>query len=181
MRLISVIVACSALAVSAPALAQAITPGMQIVDATGAAVGTVAGVQGDNILVKTDKHETLVPKASFTINGGKALFGMSQAQLNAEIEKTQTAASASIAAGATVKGLNGAEIGKIDSVSETGVIIALPSGQKIQVGRSGVRGNADGTVTVGLTAEQVNAQLQAQPPAAAPAKPAPATSAKPRK
>jgi hypothetical protein len=192
MRFISVIFASSALALSAPAFAQAatpaapaaaITPGMQVVDATGAAVGTVGAIQGDNLLIKTDKHETLVPKASFTVNNGKLLFGMTQAQLNAEIEKNQAAAQAALTAGATVKDLDGVEIGKIDSVSATGVVIALPSGQKIQVGTNAVRGNKDGTVTAGVRAAQLQAQLQAKPASpATPAKPATsATPAKPRK
>jgi preprotein translocase subunit YajC len=157
MRLISVIAAFSALALSAPALAQAIAPGMQIMDPNGGAVGTVKAVQGDNLVVTTGTHEALLPKASFTANGGKLLFGLTQAQLNAEIEKSQAASSAAIAAGATVKGLQGTEIGKIDSVTDSDVVIALPSGKKIQVARNGVRGNPDGTVTVGLTAEQLNA------------------------
>lgn len=170
MRFIPVIAALSAFALSAPAVAQAIAPGMQVTDAAGGVVGTVKAVQGDNLLISTGTHEVLLPKTGFTASGGKLLFGMTQAQLNAEIEKTQAAAQASVAAGATVKGLSGTDIGKIDSVTDSGVVIALTSGQKIQVPRNGVRGNADGSVTVGLTAEQLNAQLQSQP--ATPATPA---------
>jgi preprotein translocase subunit YajC len=176
MRFIVLTIASSALALSAgasPVFAQAaavaIAPGMQVVDASGAAVGTVTGIKGDNLVIKTDKHETLVPRVSFTIDGGKLLFGMTQAQLNAEIEKNQSAAQASLVTGATVKGLSGTEVGKIDSVTDSAVVIALPSGRKVQVGRNGVRGNPDGTVTVGLTAEQLNAQLGDK--SAAPAKP----------
>jgi preprotein translocase subunit YajC len=164
MRLLSVIAGFSALALSAPALAQAIAPGMQVTDASGGAVGTVKAVQGDNLLVNTGKHEALLPKASFSATGGKLLFGMTQAQLDAEIEKSQAAAAASVAAGATVKGLQGAEIGKIDTVSDSAVVIALPAGNKIQVARNAVRGNADGTVTVGLTAEQLAAPSQSATP-----------------
>ena len=166
MRFISVLAAFSALALSAPALAQSIAPGMQVTDPSGGAVGNVKAVQGDNLLISTGTHEVLLPKSSFTAQDGKLYFGMTQAQLNAEIEKSVAAASASIAAGASVKGLQGTEIGKIDSVTDSDVVIALPSGQKIQVARSGVRGNADGSVTVGLTAEQLSAQTQS--PAATP-------------
>jgi preprotein translocase subunit YajC len=157
MRLIPVFTAFSALALSAPALAQAIAPGMQVTDPSGGAVGTVKAVQGDNLLVSTGTHEVLLPKASFTAQEGKLYFGMTQAQLNAEIEKSKAAADAAIAAGATVKGAQGNEIGKIETVTDTDVVIALPSGKKIQIARKGVRGNADGTVTTGLTAEQVSA------------------------
>jgi hypothetical protein len=143
---------------AAPALAQGVpTVGMPITDPAGAPVGTVTGISGDNLQVKTDKYEALLPRKSFTVSGAKLLFGMTQAQLDAEIEKSQAAANAAVVAGATVKGLNGAELGKIDSLSDSNVVIALTSGKKIQVERKGVRGNADGTVTVGLTADQVEA------------------------
>jgi preprotein translocase subunit YajC len=148
---------------TAPAFAQAqaaITVGMQVTDVNGGPVGTVIAVQGDNLKVKTDKHEALLPKTGFTPSGGKLLFGMTQAELDAAIEKSMAASQASIVAGASVKGLSGTEIGKIDSVSDGNVVIALPSGRKVQVEKTGVRGNPDGTVTVGLTAEQLDAQIQ---------------------
>jgi preprotein translocase subunit YajC len=166
MRLITGLLVGMALTLAAPmtpAFAQAasgITVGMQVTDTSGAPVGTVTSIQGDNLMVKTDKHEALLPKASFTPNAGKLLFGMTQAELNAEIEKNLAAAAAAVAPGASVKGLSGTEIGKIDSVTDGNVVIALSSGRKVQVARTGVRGNPDGTVTVGLTAEQLDAQVQ---------------------
>lgn len=172
MRLIIGTLAAVGIALASPAAAQAqaaINVGMQITDAAGGAVGTVSGIKGDNILVKTDKHEVLLPKSSFTAGGGKLLFGMTQAQLDAEIEKTASAASAAIVAGAAVKSVDGAPVGTIDSIADGKVTIALSAGQKIQVEQAGVRGNADGSVTVGLTSAQLQAQVQAQP--AAPATP----------
>jgi preprotein translocase subunit YajC len=133
---------------------------MQVTDASGGVVGTVTAIQGDNIVVKTDKHEAAIPRASFAVSNGKLLFAMTQAQLDAEIEKGLAASQAAIAPGATVKGLNGAEIGKIDSVTASGVVVALPSGKKVQIPTNGVRGNPDGTVTAGVTAEQLDAQVQ---------------------
>jgi preprotein translocase subunit YajC len=167
MRLILGTITAAALAVAvplAPAAAQAqstIAAGMQITDASGGAVGTVAAVQGDNILVKTDKHEVLLPKTSFGVADGKLLFGMTQAQLNAEIEKSVAAADAAIAAGATVKGTGGATIGTVDSVAADAITVKLTSGKLVQLPRSGVRGNPDGSVVIGLTAEQLEAQLKA--------------------
>ncbi len=166
MRLISRLAVGTALALAVPAAPvlaqapQAITVGMQVTDVSGGPVGTVTSIQGDNLLVKTDKHEALLPKAGFTPNAGKLLFGMTQAELNAAIEKSLDAAQASVVAGATVEGLAGTKIGKIDSVTESDVVIALSSGKKVQVARTGVRGNLDGTVTVGLTSEQLDAQVQ---------------------
>jgi hypothetical protein len=138
-----------------PAAAQAV--GMQVVDTSGATVGTVTAIKGDNIQVKTDKHEALLPKASFTLDQGKLLFGMTQAQLDAQIEAAAAASQKAIAAGATVNGTAGTPVGKIDSVDGENVTMTLTSGKKIQVPVSGLRGNADGTVTIGYTAEQLDA------------------------
>lgn len=163
MRLILGTFAAVSLALSAPAAAQAgINVGMAVTDAAGGAVGTVAAVQGDNILVRTDKHEALLPKSSFSVADGKLLFGMTQAELNAKIEGSLAAANSAIVAGAKVKGAGGTELGTIDAVEADKVTIALASGQKIQVGKDAVRGNADGTVSVGYTAEQLQAVIDSQ-------------------
>jgi len=154
---------------AAPAVAQApaaITVGMQVTDVSGAPVGTVQAIQGDNILVKTDKHEAVLPKVSFTPAEGKLLFGMTQAQLNTEIEKGLAAADAAIVAGATVKDPGGATVGTVEAVAADAVTIALPSGKKVQVAKSSVRGNPDGSVAIGLSAEQIEAQLGASRAAA---------------
>ncbi|HZU50903.1 MAG TPA: hypothetical protein VE968_03410 [Sphingomicrobium sp.] len=68
------------LALASAAAAQSV--GMQVVDTSGAPVGTVIAINGDNVQIKTDKHDVLLPKSSFTLNNGKLLFGMTQAQLD---------------------------------------------------------------------------------------------------
>lgn len=155
--------AAAGLFAAAPAIAQApagITVGMQVSDASGGTVGTVKAIQGANLLVETDKHEALLPKTSFSVSGGKLLFGMTQAQLDAQIEQSLSAASAAIVAGATVKGLAGAPVGTIDSVADGKVTITLQDGKKIAVTQQGLRGNPDGTVTIGYSAEQLEALVQ---------------------
>jgi preprotein translocase subunit YajC len=155
---------------AAPAAAQApagINVGMLVTDAAGGRVGTVAAINGDNLLIKTDKHEVMLPKASFTAAEGKLFFGMTQAQLDAEIEKNLAAASASVAAGATVKGLTGTAVGKIDSIADGNATISLESGKLIQVQQTALRGNPDGSVTIGYTAEQLAALVQSAPAPAA--------------
>jgi hypothetical protein len=155
MRLILGTFAALGVALAAPAAAQSV--GMQVVDTSGAPVGTVTAIQGDNIQIRTDKHDALLPKSGFTLNNGKLLFGMTQAQLDSKIEEASAASAKSIAAGATVKGSAGSDVGKIDSVAGANVTITLASGKKLQVPASGLRGNPDGTVTIGYTAEQLDA------------------------
>jgi hypothetical protein len=158
--LIAPIAAALAFAIPVAAFAQA-NPGMQVVDTSGGVVGTVKSVQGDYILVDTGSHEAMLPKASFTPTEGKLLFGMTKAQLDAEIEKSAAAANAAIKPGATVKGLNGAAVGTIDTVDAQNATLKLSSGQSVAVPLSGLRGNPDGTVLIGLTAEQLQAQVGA--------------------
>ena len=157
--------------VSGPAVAQAgITVGMQVTDANGGGVGTVAGISGNNLLIKTDKHEAQIPRTSFSVSNGKLLFGMTQAQLDAQIEQSSAAASAAIVAGATVKGVGGAVVGTIESLADGKVTIALQDGKKIAIPQAGVRGNSDGSVTIGYTAAQLETMLQSNaPPADTPA------------
>jgi preprotein translocase subunit YajC len=157
MRLILGTFASLGLAVAAPVTAQSV--GMPIVDTAGAPVGTVTAIQGDNLQIKTDKHEALLPKASFTVDGNKLLFGMTQAQLNSAIEDSTAASQKAIVAGATVNGSAGSTVGKIEAVDNSQVTISLTSGKRIAVPSNAVRGNADGTVTIGYTAEQLEALL----------------------
>lgn len=147
----------AALGVTLAAAASAQSVGMQVVDTSGGLVGTVTAVQGANIQIKTDKHDALLPKSGFTLSNGKLLFGMTQAQLDSKIEEATAASAKAIAAGATVTGSAGTPVGKIDSVAGSNVTITLASGKKLQVPASGLRGNQDGTVTIGYTAEQLDA------------------------
>lgn len=170
MRLIVGTLTAVGLALASPAVAQAqagVNVGMQVTDAAGGLVGTVTAIKGDNLLVKTAKHEALLPKSSFTVANGKLLFGMTQAQLDAEIEKNLAAANAAVVAGATVNGSAGTAVGKIESVADGNVVIALDSGKKIQVPQTALRGNADGSVTIGYTADQLQALVQGEPAAQA--------------
>jgi preprotein translocase subunit YajC len=163
MRIIVGTLTAVGLMIAAPAVAQAqavSAVGMQVTDASGMPVGTVTAVKGDNLLVKTDKHEALLPRSSFTVSKGKLLFGMSQAQLDAEIEKNLAAASAALVPGATVNGISGAKVGTVESVADGKATITLVSGKKIAVPEAGLRGNTDGTVTIGYSADQLEALVQ---------------------
>ena len=142
----------------APSIAQ--NAGTPIVDTSGGGVGTVVRVDGANIVIKTDQHEVALPKTSFTAHEGKLLFGMTQAQLNAEVEKSKAEAAKSIAAGATVKGSSGAVVGTIEAMDDETITIKLASGSLVRVPRSGVAAG-NGEVVIGLTAEELQAQVPA--------------------
>lgn len=173
MRTIMIALALSAAAVSAPAFSQApagISAGMTVKDTSGGTVGTVARVDSGFVIVKTDKHEVRLPANSFTPHEGALLFGMTQAQLNAEVEKSLAAAAAKIAPGAAVTGTAGAAVGTIAAVDDQTVTIKLASGNLVRVPRTGVAPGPNGVV-VGATAADLEA-------AAKPAAPAPAATPK---
>jgi len=151
----------------APGFAQTDTAfaiGTQVTDAKGGAVGTVTAVNGDVVTVKTDRLEANLSKSSFTANEGKLLVGLTQAELNAAVEKDKAAADASLAVGAEVKGTGGATLGTIDAIDSEYVTIKLASGNKVRIPRAGIVGSATGAV-VGLTAEQLEAQVSGEAPA----------------
>ena len=137
-----------------------ISVGMQVTDVNGGRVGTVTGLQGENVMIRTDRHDALLPKTSFTPAEGKLLFAMTAAELNAEIDKSLAAADAAVVAGATVKGSAGTAVGTLEEVDAETATIKLASGKSIRVPRSGVRGDPDGSVLIGLTAEQLEAQVE---------------------
>ena len=67
-------------AIAIPASAQtagsAITLGMQVVDTSGGAVGTVVAIKDNILTIKTDRHEAVIGTDSVTPHEGKLLFGM---------------------------------------------------------------------------------------------------------
>lgn len=152
-------------AVIAP-LATTFGVGMAVVDTQGGAVGTITAVGADTVTVKTAKHQAALPKTSLTISEGKALFGLSQADLDASIERTLAAApGAGLKVGAAVKGKDGGSVGTVDLVAADNVTIRLSDGQKISIPRSGIGVDADGSGLIGLTSSELMAQIKAARPA----------------
>lgn len=145
-------------AVSVPAAA-AVTVGAVVKDTKGGEVGTIVKVEGDQLVLKTDRHEVRLPVSSFTATKDGALFGLTQAQLNTEVDKAAAAAAAQIVVGATVKGAAGAAVGTIEAIDAGVVTLKLSSGTSIRLPRSAIGGGPNGPV-IGLTAEQIEAEAK---------------------
>lgn len=147
-----------------PALAQAAAidspamVGKTVLDPRGGVVGQVTGARDGLLFVKTDRHETSLPTSSFTFQQGKLYIAFTQAQLNAEVEKTLATIAQSLAPGAAVKGSGGTVIGAIESIDAEFATIKLPSGQSIRIPRSGIAGTPGGAV-IGMTAAQLEAAV----------------------
>lgn len=155
-----VALASASLALATPGFAQAtgFAVGAQVLDSSGNPVGTVTSVNGDVVTVKTDKLDANLGKASFAQQDGKLYIGMTQAELNALVEKDKAAAEASLAVGAPVKGTAGTQIGTIEAIEAEFVTIKLDSGKSIRIPRGGIAGSANGAV-IGLTAAELEAQV----------------------
>jgi preprotein translocase subunit YajC len=157
-------------AAQAPA-GTAISAGMAVKDSNGGDVGTIAKVDGQFVVVKTDKHEVRLPATSFTPHQGALLFGMTRDQLNAEVDRSLAAAAARLGPGATVADPAGATIGAITAIDAQWVTVKLTSGTELRLPRSAVAAGPNGAV-VGSTAAQLEAAAKAAAPAATPAAPA---------
>jgi hypothetical protein len=145
-----------------PPVATTFGVGMAVVDTLGAPVGTITAIAADTVTVKTARHQAQLPKTSLTISEGKALFGLSQADLDASVERTLAATGLKV--GATVKGKGGASVGTIDALDGENVTIRLSGGQRISIPRTGIAVDVDGGGLIGLTASELEAQVKAAQP-----------------
>lgn len=137
-----------------------ISSGMIIKDTAGGVVGTVKSVEGDYLIIKTDKHEAKLPKSSFTVANGGLLAGITQAQLNESIEAEFAKAKAQIVAGASVIGSAGQPVGTIDAVYGEQFTLKLTTGEMVQLPMNSVVPGEKGLV-LGITADQLRAAVEA--------------------
>lgn len=144
-----------------PAVAQTASfPGAKVSDTAGGEVGTIAREDGDFVILKTDKHEVRLPKASFTAHNGGFIMAMTQAEVNAAVEKSLADADKTIVAGASVTGSQGAAVGTVEAVDAEHVTVKLSSGKTVKLPRSGVAPGPNGAV-IGMTAAELEAAAAA--------------------
>jgi preprotein translocase subunit YajC len=143
-----------------PAFAQAaqanIAAGAQVKDTAGGDVGTVTKVDGQFVILKTDKHEVRLPVSSFTAHQGHFIMAMTRDQLNAEVDKTKAAASAKLVAGATVTGSQGGNVGTIEAIDDQFVTVKLTSGKMVRLPRPAIAPGPNGGV-IGMTVAELEA------------------------
>lgn len=163
--------------IAAPAFAQAAAPatppaaagqatisvGAQVSDTQGGAVGTITKVDGDYVILKTDKYDVRLPVASFTPTDKGLLLGMTQAQVNAAVEQAQANAGPILSVGAIVHDTSGGVVGTVKEFDDQFATLQLSSGLiKLPVSAFG-RG-VSGPV-IAMTAAELQAAANAQAPA----------------
>ena len=149
-------------ALAQPALAQAPAAGAQVRDTGGGEVGTITKVDGQFVILKTDKHEVRLPVSSFTAHEGAFLMAMTRDQLNAEVDKTLASASAKLVAGASVTGAQGGAVGTIDAIDAEFVTVKLTSGKLVRLPRRSVAPGPNGAV-IGMSVAELEAAAGAAP------------------
>ena len=153
------------LPVAAPAGAQTIQVGAAVKDPQGGDVGTVESVDGEFVVVRTDRHAARLPVSSFTPTAEAVLFGLTRDQLNSQIDQALAQAQQAVAVGAMVHDRDGAPIGAVESVDAETVTFKLGE-QPIRLPRASVAPGANG-LRIGATLAELQAQVAAASAAAA--------------
>mgnify|MGYP003575202484 CR=1 FL=1 len=151
----------SALAAALPLAPAAAQPaprvGATVTDQNGGTVGTITAVEGDMVIIRTDRHETQLPVTSFTVTDDAVLFGLTQAELNSRIEQALAEAAQAFQVGATVHDRDGAVVGPVEALdAETGTVKF--GEQRIRLPRGSV-GAAENGLVIGATVAELRAQI----------------------
>ena len=125
----------------------AMSAGAAVRDTAGGAVGTVVRVDGDHLVVRTDKHEARLPASSFAPKQGGLVIALTRADINARVERAKADAQAKIAPGASVRGAGGDVVGTVEAVDEASVTLRLSSGGAVRLPRGALGVGESGVFT----------------------------------
>eukprot|EP01088_Endostelium_zonatum_P004904 TRINITY_DN16277_c0_g1_i1.p3 TRINITY_DN16277_c0_g1~~TRINITY_DN16277_c0_g1_i1.p3 ORF type:complete len:197 (-),score=11.74 TRINITY_DN16277_c0_g1_i1:140-730(-) len=145
---------------AASAAATAPTVGATIYDSAGVALGTVASITPQAVILNTGAAQVPVPPTSIGKTDKGFAMAMTKADLDAAVASSQAQAQAAVKAkltpGAAVAGLNGAALGTIKTADDQFVTVTTAKGD-VKLPIAGFSADASGKVIVGITAEQLAA------------------------
>ena len=124
----TIALAAAALALPTAALSQAdgLVEGATVYGPQGNPVGTIDALDGGNVVVNTGTYSATLAGNAFATGENGPVISMTQAQLNAAIAKTVEKADekldAALVAGAPLRSADGAAVGKVESISDEGVV-----------------------------------------------------------
>lgn len=147
-------------AAAAPAAPAQVSVGAKVSDASGAPVGTVASVANGNAVVDTGTAKAGVPVSSFANGPSGLVLGLTKAQLEAAVAQAKPT---EIAVGAQVVGPKGGSVGSVAAVAGDLVTVQTPT-TKVQLPKKAFAQNANGSLAIGMTAEQLEAAAKAAAP-----------------
>jgi len=145
---------------TASATATAPTVGTTIYDSAGVALGTVASITPQAIVINTGSAQVPVPPASVGKTDKGFAMAMTKADLDAAVASSQAQAKAAVQAkltpGTSVSGLNGATLGTIKAADAQIVTMTTAKGD-VKLPIAGFSADASGKIVAGITAEQLAA------------------------
>ncbi|MFN3433293.1 MAG: hypothetical protein ACK4ZY_02760 [Sphingomonas sp.] len=145
---------------TASATATAPTVGTTIYDSAGVALGTVASITPQAIVINTGSAQVPVPPASVGKTEKGFAMAMTKADLDAAVASSQAQAKAAVQAkltpGTSVSGLNGATLGTIKAADAQFVTMTTAKGD-VKLPIAGFSADASGKIVAGITAEQLAA------------------------
>ena len=144
------------------AAAQSLAVGTTVTDPQGGEVGTITAIDGDNVLLRTDRHEVRLPASSFTATATGALFAVSRDQLNADLDRMKAQAREAFVVGANVHDRGGALVGPITVLDAESVTVRVGEGI-VRLPRAAVVAGQQGLV-VGATLAELQAAAVPAPP-----------------
>jgi preprotein translocase subunit YajC len=147
----------AALPVAAASAQAGLRAGATVTDVQGGVVGTIASVDGEFVVLRTDRHEARVPVSSLTATDQAVLFGLTRDQLNTQIDQAVAQAQQAVAVGAVVHDRDGAVVGPVEALDAETLTVKLGE-QLIRLPRSAVAPGENGLV-IGATLAELQAQV----------------------
>lgn len=137
-------------ATAAPTAPANVTAGARVVDQTGAAVGTVAQVNGTTAIVDTGANKVGVPVGNFAAGPNGLVLGNTKAELDAAAGQAAAQAQAQLktllVAGTDVHGVNGAVLGKVKAADDQFVTVTSSKGGDVRLPVTGFAASPTGLV-----------------------------------
>lgn len=149
----------AALLFTSPAAAETVRVGATVTDTQGGEVGTIVAVDGDQLTLRTDRHDVRLPVASFRATDETVLYGETRDQLNARVDRLLAQAAQAIQVGAVVHDRDGLVIGPIEAIEGDNLTVRFGE-HRILIQRGSVAPAPNGLIT-GATLAQLRAQVAA--------------------
>lgn len=139
--------------------AQTLQAGATVTDPQGGEVGTIVSVDGDVVVLRTDRHEVRLPAAALRATETGAVAGVTRDQLNAQVDQAMAQAQQAFVVGAVVRDPAGAVVGPVQEITADTVTVQF-RGQRIRLPRTSLA-PAEGGLIIGASVADLEAQLGA--------------------
>ncbi|WP_419825820.1 hypothetical protein [Sphingomonas sp.] len=151
----------------------AVMQGAAVYDTQGGTVGTVESVNGDMVVLATQKSKVQLPKSSFASGPKGPVIAMTATQLDQAAAQASPAgatgstggagaaagasAKPAVAQGAAVSDTQGGAVGTVSDVDAQFATVTLTTGGKVRLPVGAFGAGTDGGLRVAMTAAQLSA------------------------